>query len=85
MHLAKEMVRRVLSDAQRQQFVRDGFVKLEGISFRDRGRGTRDPLERHWVRSRESRDMGSSGRPPRRLCPRTVSPGSEYDRASCRI
>jgi hypothetical protein len=30
MHLAKEMVRRVLSDAQRQQFVRDGFVKLEG-------------------------------------------------------
>jgi hypothetical protein len=29
MHLAKEMVRRVLSDAQRQQFVRDGFAKLE--------------------------------------------------------
>ena len=29
MHSDKEMVRRVLSDAQRQ-FVRDGFVKLEG-------------------------------------------------------
>lgn len=29
MHSAKEMVHRVLSDAQREQFVRDGFVKLE--------------------------------------------------------
>jgi hypothetical protein len=29
MHLAKEMVHRVLSDVQKEQFVRDGFVKLE--------------------------------------------------------
>jgi hypothetical protein len=29
MHLAREMVHRVLSDAQREQFVHDGFVKLE--------------------------------------------------------
>jgi hypothetical protein len=29
MHLAKKMVNRVLSDAQREQFVHDGFVKLE--------------------------------------------------------
>jgi hypothetical protein len=30
MHLAKETTRGALSDAQREQFVRDGFVKLEG-------------------------------------------------------
>jgi hypothetical protein len=29
MHFAKEQVHRVLSDAQREQFVHDGFVKLE--------------------------------------------------------
>src|SRR5258708_36282057 len=29
MHLDKEMVHRVLSDPQREQFVHDGFVKLE--------------------------------------------------------
>jgi hypothetical protein len=29
MHLAKKMVHRVLSDVQTEQFVRDGFVKLE--------------------------------------------------------
>jgi hypothetical protein len=40
MYLGKERAHRVLSDAEREQFVRDGVVKLEN-TFRQRSRPRR--------------------------------------------
>ncbi|MGH2548261.1 MAG: phytanoyl-CoA dioxygenase family protein, partial [Thermomicrobiales bacterium] len=46
MHAGKEMARRVLSDAQREQFVREGFVKLENAFPREIAAQARDILWR---------------------------------------